>query len=301
MQQRTQQTIGRPGEVRGHALFSGGDACLRFLPAACGQGIQFVRRDLNAQPIPARIEFTVPRTRRTAISRDGATVEMTEHVLAALAGLNVDNCTVELDGPEPPGCDGSSLAFAECLLDAGIVDQGAPRTVVSVQRDVLVASEDRQSWMTAAAAPRPGLFLSYTLNYGPASPIRPGNLTVEITPQTFMSELAATRTFLLEREAHAMRAQGYGKRTTARDLLIFGENGPLENELRFADECVRHKLLDCLGDLALCGCDLNGHFSAFRSGHRLNADLVRGVQAAHFAQFAGHGLLDPRCGERCAA
>ncbi|HTI50422.1 MAG TPA: UDP-3-O-acyl-N-acetylglucosamine deacetylase, partial [Planctomycetaceae bacterium] len=101
----------------------------------------------------------------------------------------------------------------------------------------------------------------------------------------FLEELAWARTFVLEQEAHALRAQGYGRRTTARDLLIFGVHGVIDNELRAPDECARHKALDCLGDLALSGCDLIGCVDACRSGHALNAELVRRMKLAHTEQI----------------
>ena len=98
-----------------------------------------------------------------------------------------------------------------------------------------------------------------------------------VTPDSFRSELAPARTFLLQSEAEWLRSRGLGSRVTPRDILVFGDQGPLENELRFEDECVRHKALDLIGDLALAGCDLVGHIIAYRSGHRLNADLVQAL------------------------
>ena len=126
-----ERTIRKSVEVRGIGFLSGRDVTLRFLPAATGRGIEFQRTDCPGTPaIPARVEFTVPRERRTAIERDGTPVEMIEHVMAALAGLQIDNCRVELDGPEPPGMDGSSLAFTEALLSVGAVEQSARRRLL---------------------------------------------------------------------------------------------------------------------------------------------------------------------------
>ena len=291
MKLRSQNTIARPAVVAGIGFLTGAEIRLRFLPAAAGHGIAFLRTDkLSAPPIPALVSYTIPSTRRTALARCGIVVEMVEHVMAALAGLQIDNCLVQLDGPEPPGCDGSSLQFAETLLDAGIVDQGVSRERLELRHNVVVQGDGGQ---TVCGGPgsnglstdgRGGdgqLHITYSLDYGPHSPISQQPYSVVVSPETFLSEIAFARTFLLEHEAQALRAQGYGKRTTARDLLIFGPDGVIDNTLRTPDECARHKILDCIGDLALAGCDLAGVVCARRSGHQLNAEFVRQAKLAH--------------------
>jgi UDP-3-O-acyl N-acetylglucosamine deacetylase len=286
MAQRTQRTIERPVEVSGVGFLSGADIRLRFLPAPADRGITFVRTDRpEAVVVPARVEFTAPRARRTALEYRGVTIEMVEHVMAALAGLQIDNCQVELNAPEPPGCDGSSQAFADALLEAGSVDLGVPRELLVIQRDVSADSHEGAKAVSAFRTAKPGLVIGYDLDYGPDSPIPAQSFELEITPESFLKELAFARTFILESEANELRAQGYGKRTTARDLLIYGPQGVIDNELRAADECVRHKVLDCLGDLALIGCDVSGRLEAFRSGHRLNGEIVRRLQLAHQEHF----------------
>jgi len=296
MNLRSQNTIARPAIVSGIGFLTGADIKLRFLPASVGHGIAFLRTDkLAAPPIPALVSYTIPRTRRTAIARCGIVVEMVEHVLAALAGLQIDNCLVELDGPEPPGCDGSSLEFAETLLDAGIVDQGASRERLDLRHNVVVQGDGGETvcggptcegWAgegraTDGRSSAEQLQINYSLDYGPDSPIVQQQYSVVVSPESFLAEIAFARTFLLEHEAQALRAQGYGKRTTARDLLIFGHNGIIDNKLRRPDECARHKILDCIGDLALAGCDLAGIVTARRSGHQLNAEFVRQAKLAH--------------------
>lgn len=283
MSHRLQRSIRRPAEVRGVGFLTGADVTLRFLPAPADHGIQFQRIDApGSAPIPARIEYAIPRQRRTAIAHQGVTVELTEHVMAALAGLHVDNCLVQLDAPEPPGGDGSSLALAEALIEAEIIEQDVPRPVLLIEEAVSASSADGSSDVLAQPLMRPALVISYALDYGPHSPIRRQEATFEITPDVFLSQLAAARTFVLEAEVAALRAQGYGRRTTARDLLVFAPDGRLlDNALRWSDECARHKILDCIGDFALIGCDLSGHIRANRSGHELNRELVRRLKAAH--------------------
>lgn len=292
MHERSQRTISRRVEVSGIGFLTGADVNLQFHPAPPDHGIAFLRTDcLDARPIPARVEFTVSRQRRTALSTAGVAVEMVEHVMAALAGLQIDNCLVTLNAPEPPGCDGSSLTFAQALCDAGIDDQGVPRKILRIRHPVCVRSEDRSQSIKIAPVTTGSLHLLYTLDYGPESAIPRQEFELRITPESFLRELAFARTFLLEKEAEQLRQQGYGRRTTHRDLLIFGPAGVIGNSLRTPDECARHKMLDCLGDLALIGCDLEGTVEAYRSGHSLNAEIVRRIQLAHGAQSHSTGAL----------
>jgi UDP-3-O-acyl N-acetylglucosamine deacetylase len=282
MKQRSQRTIAKSALVTGVGFLTGADINLQFFPAEAGHGVAFARRDKPfAPPIPALVSYTVPRSRRTAISRCGVVVEMVEHVMAALAGLQIDNCLVELDGPEPPGCDGSSRQFAEALLNAGIVEQGVLRERLDLSREVVVYGDEADLSVYGSPAPDGQLHIRYSLDYGAESPIQPQHYEVTVTPQNFAEHIMFARTFVLEHEAHALRAQGYGKRTTARDLLIFGPNGVIDNTLRCPDECARHKILDCIGDLALSGCDLSGYVDARRTGHQLNAEFVRRVRLTH--------------------
>jgi UDP-3-O-acyl N-acetylglucosamine deacetylase len=281
MHGRFERTIRRPVEVRGVGFLTGRDVTLRFHPAEAGHGIAFQRSDLaGSAPIPARLEFTAPRERRTAIERNGVAIEMIEHVMAALAGLQIDNCQVELNAPEPPGMDGSSQDFTEALLSAGSAVQAArKRLFVSGPASLVTGRGRDRCEISYRPVARPTLAITYHLDYGPRSPIPPQELTVEITPESFHSELAFSRTFVLEREAHELRAAGYGARTSPRELLVIGPNGPIDNALRSPDEFARHKILDCLGDFALLGCDIQGHFSAYRSGHHLNREIIRQLLA----------------------
>src|SRR5262249_36846903 len=154
-------------------------------------------------------------------------------------------------------------------------------TPLDRQREVLVLDEPvtvREGQATLTAYPGPaageGLVLSYHLDYGRQSPIAAQSLFLEMSPATFSSALAPSRTFLLEPESRALRQAGIGDRTTTSELVIFGAEGVIDNSLRYPDECVRHKILDLLGDLSLLGRDLQGPVVAYRSGHQLNAALV---------------------------
>lgn len=280
MQQRSQYTISRPAEVSGVGFFTGSDVRIRFLPAPAHHGIRFLRADKPASlPIPARIECVVPRERRTALSFAGESVELVEHVLAALCGLGIDNCLVELDGPEPPGCDGSSRPFVEALLDADPLCLNALVPVLSIPVDEEIIDGNGAQSLRATARPHAGCEIVYHLDYGLNSPLAPQAARFELTRETFIRDIAPARTFLLEREAQALRAQGYGLRVSPRDLLVIRDDGsPLDNQFLWADECARHKVLDIVGDLALLGCDLQLNVTAHRSGHRQNAALAQRLQ-----------------------
>jgi len=251
---------------------------VEFRPAAADAGIVFVRDDVKGCPrIPATIEHRVEIPRRTALCCGQVGVEMIEHIMAALAGLQIDNCELWVNQPEMPGCDGSSLPFVDMLRSAGVVEQNAARRRQVIRRVIHLGNAE--SWIEARPCSSGKTVLRYELDYGSGNPIGRQSLEVSLSPRHFHINLAPSRTFMLESEAEAMKARGLGQRATCKDLLVFGSRGPIDNQLRFPDECVRHKMVDMVGDLALAGCDLIGRFIAFRSGHRLNAELVRAILA----------------------
>jgi len=277
---RLQRTIRREATTGGIGFITGADVTVRFLPAEQNHGIVFQRVDLAEMPcVPASLDSLIPRQRRTGLNANGATVELVEHVLSALAGLQVDNCLVQLNAPETPGFDGSCQAVVDCLIEAGFEEQAAPRKILAMDRDYWLVDDDGSTIQTCPSD-TPGMTLKYELDYGPISPISQQAYSVELTPETFANEIAFARTFILESEVEALKAQGLGKRTTAKDLLVFSEDGIIDNSLRAAEECARHKILDCIGDFALLGCDLQGSFSACRTGHRMNHELMKAVRAA---------------------
>lgn len=279
---RRQRTLERAVEMSGIGFFTNADVTISFHPQAEGMGISFQRTDLKSTgPVQARIENVIRKERRTAISQNGVTVELIEHVMAALAGLQIDNCLVRLNAPEPPGCDGSSLDFVQCLLDGGIVEQNAYRDLIVVTQPQAIVTENDSVALSASPISRHGLVITYELDYGPRSPIKPQSFSLEVTPETFITLVAFARTFVAEEEVKYLQSQGYGQRVTEKDLLIFGPDGPIGNALRTRDECVRHKILDCIGDFALIGCDLHGHFRAFRTGHHHNHQIIERIKQTH--------------------
>jgi UDP-3-O-acyl N-acetylglucosamine deacetylase len=271
---RYQRTIARPTPVEGIGFLTGAVVRLEFRPAPPNTGVVFVRADLwPSAYVPARVSHVSGTQRRTTLKCDGAEVSLVEHVLAALAGLRIDNCYVELDAPEPPGLDGSAQEFVEALHDAGTLLQAATRPVCVVDEPVTVTSEGAS--LTLHAGNPDELKITYIMDYGVGSPVGRHMHTRVVDPERFARGLADARTFLLQEEVAEFRRQGLGMRTTTADLLVIGPRGPIDNSLRYADELARHKVLDVVGDLSLLGVDVRGHLVAYRSGHPLNIELVR--------------------------
>lgn len=272
---RKQQTLAKAAPpVEGFGYWSGRDVRVEFRPGEVDTGVVFVRGDLPRRPrIPACIENLVKMPLRTSLCHNGAGVEMVEHIMSVLAGLRIDNCEVWVDEAEMPGCDGSGLPFLDAIMAAGTVVQDAPRRRKVLRETIRLG--DATSWIEARPAPTGETVMRYDLDYGPIGSIGCQTFQIALSPDTFRKELAPCRTFMLKSEADHLLAQGLGRRVGPRNLLVFDDHGPIGNALRFPNECVRHKLMDLVGDLALAGCDLAGSFHAYRSGHRLNAELVR--------------------------
>lgn len=292
---RLQRTLVKPATVEGRGYWTGRETRVEFRPASVDSGIVFVRDDLATDSpaadlearVPAIVSRRQPATRRTVLANAaGAEVAMIEHVMAALAGLGIDNCEVGVTSAEMPACDGSSVAFVDAIDQAGVTEQAAHSRPLVIQRPVRCSNGS--AWVEARPPLGDGLSIEYRLDYGAGSSIGRQWLVVELDEPTFRFEVAPARTFLLESEAEAITSQGLGGHVTPQDLLIFrdrpsspDECEPIDNPLRYTDECVRHKILDVVGDLALAGRPLVGHIVACCSGHRLNGDLVEALLASH--------------------
>jgi UDP-3-O-[3-hydroxymyristoyl] N-acetylglucosamine deacetylase/3-hydroxyacyl-[acyl-carrier-protein] dehydratase len=276
---KNQQTICREVELEGLGLFTGQHAVMRVRPAQPHTGICFVRTDHAPRVrVPAIVQNVSKRARRTALRNGTVSIETVEHCLGACAGLGVDNLEIELNGAEVPGLDGSSAPFAELLRSAGILEQEAVREPLVIRDVVRVADGDAELVALPPLNPESEyLEVSYDLDYGADAPIGRQHYRVTITPESFEANLAPARTYVLEEEARQLQAAGLGEHLSPKDVLVFGANGLIDNELRFPDECVRHKILDLLGDLMLLGRFLVGRVCARKSGHSLNHALVRAL------------------------
>jgi UDP-3-O-[3-hydroxymyristoyl] N-acetylglucosamine deacetylase len=266
---QTQQTLRRPAVVSGVGYWSGRASRVELRPAAAGAGVVFVRDDLPVPVrIPASVECRVDAVARTNLAVSGVAVHMVEHVLSALAGLAVTSCEIHVTAEELPGLDGSAQAYVDAIDAVGVEGLAAP--VVPIVVDRVVRLGDDASWIEIGPPRFGGLTVDYELDYGHAA-IGRQHLSLDVTAESYREHLAAARTFLALEEAERLQAVGLGLSVGHRDLLVFGPDGPIENTLRWADECVRHKMLDLVGDLSLAGRPLHATVRACRSGHRLNA------------------------------
>ncbi len=294
-----QRTLAGEVSLSGVGLFSGKRVNVTLSPAEAGSGVRFERVDLRGgEALPVSVEHAVALRRRTALKRGDVSVELTEHLLAALAGCGVDNCVVSLDAGEPPIGDGGASHFVRAIERVGLVEQGVRREPMVVRQPLTL----REGGSSIVALPwSEGLELTYVLDYGEGSDIPSGTATVRVTPATFGRELAPARTFSSRSDAEAARAAGMFEHMSVSDVLVFERGRAIENELRFENEAARHKALDLLGDLALLGRPILGRFVAHRSGHGLNVEMARALAAQERShRAAGEDGAGRGGGERAA-
>ena len=287
---KRQRTLRTAVEFSGVGLHSGELVQVRLLPAAPGSGIEFVRADLQDAPaVPAHITYHAPKDRRTRLARGGTEVETVEHFLAVCAGMSIQNLRVELSGAEFPGLDGSARPFIDLIKQGGIVEQRDPVKVFQLDRAIYV----RDGGATLVALPNeaPELVLQYVASFDEPG-VESGSFQISVTPEVFEREIAPARTFCLASEVEALQAAGLGKGATRENTLVLGDPSTVQ---RMANEPVRHKILDLLGDLQLLGAELHAHVIATRSGHKTNAELVRRLLDLMQAQETG-GLIQRESG-----
>jgi UDP-3-O-[3-hydroxymyristoyl] N-acetylglucosamine deacetylase/3-hydroxyacyl-[acyl-carrier-protein] dehydratase len=285
---RNQRTLKNTVDMRGVGLHEGHDVRVVIRPAAADSGALFIRSDLpDADPIPATIDSIAEAERRTLLRRGQAEVHTVEHLLAALAGLGLDNLEIELDGPELPALDGSALPWFEALVAAGVVDQKVPRKVFTIEDPLFV--EMGGAVMNAIPSQNGGLHLAYTLDYRQLG-LPPQFVEADVPGSDLLAEIAPARTFVFASEIEDLRAADLGAGADETNTIILDAEGASNGSLRFDDEPARHKLLDMMGDLYLLGADINGCISGTRSGHRVHHALVRRLSAA-MQQEENHGRL----------
>lgn len=295
---KLQKTIKADARVAGRGLFGGKEAKVVFRPAPADTGVVFVRTDVpEAVRIPAVAPNLAERSRRTTIKRGSVSIETVEHCLAAISALEIDNVIVEVNGSELPAPDCSSIEYVRVLKHAGIVEQQGVRKEFVITEPISITSGDASIYALPFADD--GLNITYDLDYGGHTGIARQILSYRLTPESFEKNLAPARTFLLEAEAKQFQARGLGTHVGPRDLLVINSDGPIKNSYRFPDECVRHKIVDLIGDLALVGRAVKGRVVAYKSGHTLNQRLVRKLyeaaqQQERIARFGTDAVLDIR-------
>jgi UDP-3-O-[3-hydroxymyristoyl] N-acetylglucosamine deacetylase len=268
-----QHTVRKPVSFEGVGLHSGKQTRIVLSPAPPDSGIVF-RVGANGDPIPAAPENVVDSQNATSVGRGSVRIQTVEHLLAAAAGLGIDNLTVQVDGPEIPAADGSARPFVVLLASAGRAQQGARRRPLRVPHPIRIGAGGR--WLHLLPADR--LRISYTLDHDHPA-IGTQAVTCEPSERLFVDEVAPARTYGLLQDLGMLRKNGLARGVSLDNAVGLGKERPL-NPLRFPDEFVRHKILDLLGDLALLGRPLLGHVVARNGGHALNHRLVLAVQRA---------------------
>lgn len=267
-----QQTLAKAASFSGTALHTGEKVSLKLQPAPPDHGIKFKRKDLADEPtVDAKIDNLKTVERATTIGEGSVRVHTVEHVLAALAGMGVDNAAVEMDANEPPIGDGSALAYVDLIKKAGVAPQEAPRRFFEVREPMHIESKtgallvlvpDEKFRVSCTQAGPNNRFTQY--------------LSIEVTPAVFERELAPARTFVYYEDVQPLMDKNLIKGGSLENAVVIRGDSVLSKEpLRFADEFVRHKILDIIGDLALVGRRIRGHLIAVKPGHAANADLAR--------------------------
>ena len=284
--------------MQGRGLFGGKEAKVVLRPAPADSGVVFVRTDV---PEAVRIRAVAPnlaeRSRRTTIKKGSVSIETVEHCLAAISAMEIDNVTVEVNGSELPAPDCSCAEYFKVLKRAGVVEQQVSRKEFVISEPISISAGDASIY--ALPYSNGGLNITYDLDYGGYTGIGRQIFSCRLTPESFEKNLAQARTFLLESEAKQFQARGMGTHVSPRDILVIDSDGPVKNSYRFPDECVRHKIVDLIGDLALVGRAVRGRIVAYKSGHSLNQTLVRKLyeaaqQRERIAQYGTDAVLDIR-------
>jgi len=271
---KLQKTIKSEGRIAGRGLFGGQEAKVVFRPASADTGVVFVRTDV---PEAVRISAVAPnlaeRSRRTTIKKGSVSIETVEHCLASINAMEIDNVVIEVEGSELPAPDCSCAEYFRVLKQAGVVEQRIDRREFIISEPVSITAGDASVY--ALPYMGDGLNITYDLDYGGHTGISRQVFSCRVTPSSFERNLAPARTFLLEAEARQFQARGMGKHIGPRDILVINSDGPIKNSYRFPDECVRHKIVDLIGDLALVGRQVKGRIVAYKSGHALNQKLAK--------------------------
>ena len=291
-----QRTLSNTIRATGVGLHSGDKVYMTLRPAPVDAGIVFRRVDLEpVVEVPARAELVTEVTLCTGLTCDNAKIQTVEHLMSALAGLGVDNCIIELSSAELPIMDGSSGPFVFLLQSAGISEQNAAKRFIRVLKTVEVTEGDKVARFT----PYDGFKLGFTIAFDhPAIPAKQSRVELEFSTAAYIKEIARARTFGFMRDLEYMRERNLGLGGSMDNAIVLDEFRVLnEDGLRFADEFVRHKILDAIGDLYLSGGQILGAYEGYKSGHALNNKLARALladaSAWEWASFEQAGAQAP--------
>jgi len=271
---RKQQTLIKSGYVSGIGLHSGKPTSLALHPAPLNTGILFVKQlDNHIVSCPATIHYLGKTDHCTTLQSADLQIQTVEHILSALAGLEIDNAYIEIQGNEIPATDGSSAPFVKMIEECRITPQDEPRHYIKIIQPIHVEDGQRSIAIHPSALPH----ISYAIDF-PHPLIQQQTYQHSCTPQEFRENIAAARTFAFRQEVEFLWSNGLGLGGSLHNTVVFSESGLVnDEELRFQNECVRHKILDLIGDLSLLGFPIIGHIEAKRAGHLLHTKLIQAI------------------------
>ncbi len=267
-----QRTLAKAVSCSGIGVHSGKKVNLNIKPAPVNHGIKFVRTDLPDSPgIAAHLNMVVDTSLATVIGYNGFIVSTIEHLMAAFAGLSIDNALVELDAYEMPIMDGSAGPFTRLIMSAGIRKQAESRCVFIVNEPIRYEKGDK----SVCVYPSPEFKVTYTIDF-PHPLIRKQHFCLRLSDQSFERDISHARTFGFLHEIEYLKRYGFAKGGSLDNAVVLDEEGILNPDgLRYPDEFVRHKILDCLGDFSLLGMPILGHIVVRKSGHAFNHEFLK--------------------------
>lgn len=267
---RLQRTLKQEVSFEGIGLHTGRYSKVRLKPAPRDTGIIFIRTDKEIA-IKASIGSVTDTAFSTTLGHNGVKIRTVEHILASLAGLGIDNLIVEVNGPEIPILDGSSIELTSLILKGGIAKQSKKRPYIKITNPVVLTDGHAE----IAAFPHNGRHITYRIHFNHHL-LGEQKLSLELTEENFAMEIAPARTFGFMKDVEYLKANGFAKGGSFDNAIILGESGILNSSgLRFKDEFVRHKILDMIGDLSLSGFPIYGHIIANKSGHTTNMKFLK--------------------------
>ena len=270
-----QQTIEKPLSINGIGLHTGIDVSMKLYPAKADYGIKFIRKDLNENNVIDAIWSNVTNTKlsTTISNKNGASVSTIEHLMSALSGLHIDNIKVEIDGPEVPIMDGSSIKFVNLIDTASIKNLHKKRKILKVKQNIKVERDTS----FVELKPNSQFSIDFEIDF-PSKLVSQQSCQLQLVNGNYKTDIASARTFGFEKDVDMLRSNGLALGGSLENAVVVGETKILNSDgLRFKDEFVRHKILDSIGDLYLAGSPIQGYFSGSKSGHHLNNLLLRSL------------------------
>jgi UDP-3-O-[3-hydroxymyristoyl] N-acetylglucosamine deacetylase len=272
-----QQTIAEPLSIKGIGLHTGINISMQLYPAEADYGIKFIRKDLHNNNIIEAIWSNVTNTKlsTTISNKNGASVSTIEHLMSALSGLHIDNIKIEIDEPEVPIMDGSSIKFVDLIDKTSIKSLNKKRKILKVKKNIKVEKNDT----SVELKPNNQFSIDFEIDF-PSKLVSQQSCHLQLVNGNYKTDIASARTFGFEKDVDILRSNGLALGGSLDNAVVVGESKILNSDgLRFKDEFVRHKILDSIGDLYLAGAPIQAYFLGNKSGHHLNNLLLRSLFA----------------------